>query len=325
MDRWKRERYDPRTRAPGGARLAIALILIFGLFSAPGTAGALSYQALRLPAALMNPVVEHKTHLPLIEKNFLPGWGSVSGKVINADGGAGVSNAKVCFGAVCSAQTLSDGIYQLNNLPAGWRPLEASQSLFVSMTDYVYIVPNQNIVRDFILTQDISSLGDVYLRIILTWDPTPKFGFGAECQNVNENDLDAHLWAYFSEANTYHVFSGDYGSCQNSFPWACLLKDIREGAGPETLDLQTPTEIVTYTYGVQNVNFHFCPAIWPPLTTLQPAVRIYGETGLMYNFQVPQGVGDFWYLFRIDDQRRLIPTNCLMEWPGDNPGPLTCP
>ena len=252
-------------------------------------------------------VGEQNVLLPLILDRYLIGQGVVSGKVIDAStGGVIAGNAKVCMGDQC-LQTDAQGQYEFDPVPSGGRAFSASAEGFVKETLGLTVMPNEQAVLNFALPPDMSGENIAY-RILLTWDPTPKWSDGWD------NDLDAHMW--MDALIPQHIYSGEIGDC-TVFPNACLEVDYRQGFGPETIAIRE-LENVVYHYGVLNVNQIYSTNV-PAMIDTAAKIQIYDRAGLVQTIEMPTGLPagvdprsrDFWYVFTMDKNGHITPVNCL--------------
>ncbi len=252
-------------------------------------------------------------YLPLVARNFLPGLGLVSGKVISASSGAPIANAQVCVGGQCLASS-EQGEYHVENVWAGGRPLIASANGYNTITDTVFVRASQVVTRNLALSTNLAP-GDIAMRIVLTWDSTPAWPPG-----YCDNDLDAHLWLTVG-SSVFHIFPGERGDC-TIYPNACDEQDVVRGSGPETIAIRAFEQDATYYYGVHNYNQIYteaCPGV-PTMTRTSAIARIYDKNGLFKEYVVPsEGNGNFWYVFELNgDTHQFTDRNCI-GWYSDNP------
>lgn len=250
--------------------------------------------------------------LPDLPVRLTTGLGSVSGVIYDASTRAPLKDAQVCYSGSCDI-TNSLGEYSLANIPSGWRTLTASEISHYAISEGLYVVGQTDNKQDFSLPV-VSTSGDIYLRIVLNWDATPAW------PPLNmPNDLDANLWLDTDPAT--RISSVDFGDC-TTFPNACLEMDVQEGYGPETIAIRKQ-ESYTYYYGVLNVNAPYEGV--PPITQLDAIVRVFDESGLLREFNVPgEGVGDFWYVFSMGLDGSIQTQNCITGEPSAGQLPI-CP
>jgi hypothetical protein len=246
-------------------------------------------------------------YVPLILDRFFIGSGEVTGKVLDASTGKVIaSNAKICYYMQCT-QTNTLGEYQFKAVPSGGEAFTASADGFVKETLGVTVFPNEKSILNFALPPDMSNENIAY-RILLTWDPTPKWSDGWD------NDLDAHLW--MDALIPQHIYSGEVGDC-TVFPNACLEVDVRLGFGPETIAVRE-LENAVYHYGVLNVNQIYSTNV-PAMIDTDARIQVYDRQGLVTTIEMPTSLPpgvdprsrDFWYVFTMDMNGNITPVNCL--------------
>ncbi|MBM2826949.1 MAG: Alfa-L-rhamnosidase, partial [Dehalococcoidia bacterium] len=174
-------------------------------------------------------------------------------------------------------QSNNRGEYRLERLSTGALRVTAEKEGYVPLAQ-------EAVVKEGEITSLIFRLSPILkegqnLRVVLTWGDKPK-------------DLDAHLW--LPSANKSHIdhFTEHRGSMVN-FPFAQLDLDATEGQGPETITVGKLFQ-GTYMYAVNQ---------WSTDATLGGSgstVRVYGESGLLHTFTVPEGKGRWWKVFELD-------------------------
>lgn len=256
-------------------------------------------------------------HLPILSKNFYPGPGTVTGKVINSSTGTPVGSqsspaALVCFDGTLCDYTDAEGYYSISGIPAGPQVLTASGDGFHSSKQTAWVLGYHTASLNFALTPYITG-ESIVLRIILTWDDTKNWINPSPPFDSRPNDLDAHLW--LDATTPAHIYSGERGDC-TIYPNACLEVDYQYGFGPETIAVRK-TENGNYFFGVLNY-YQGYPGV-PPISRTAAQVEIFDENGLVQAFQVPSsGDGDFWYVFSMvpagEDKVLITPTNCITNY-----------
>jgi hypothetical protein len=292
------------------ATLTILALILSGLAGA----GAATGEAL-------TPGDQQLSYLPFVMFDYTQGDGTITGRVFNGASQERVSipGATICYKSLC-ATTGDDGMYTLEGLPDGLRRIDASATDFYSTREEVVVRTDETSQRDIALTP-LLELTDVFMRVVLTWDPTPTWP-----PENTRNDLDANLWMQRLDPPEHlvHIFSdtASRGDC-TTFPNACLESDYQQGYGPETVAIRQ-LESTVYYFGVLNYYAGY-PGV-PPITESQAKVRVYLETGTYYEFSVPTtGNGDFWYAFSMVSDgvtASLQERNCITTYNGEPP---TCP
>jgi len=254
--------------------------------------------------------------LPVIMFGYTSGTGAVEGIVFDASSPTRdpVPGIPVCYLSTCDT-TGADGTYELLDIKDGYRRVFiAASDEYYETVEGILVRPGQATQRDIALIPKVD-LSDVFMRVVLTWDPTPTWP-----PDDNNNDLDANLWLEAPDPPT-HIDSDILrrGDC-TTFPNACLEADYQKGYGPETIAIRQ-LENTTYYYGV--LNYYAGYAGVPPITDSQAKVRIYQEGDIYYEYSVPsEGEGDFWYVFSIvtDGTTATIQEqNCIIAYDSEIP------
>jgi hypothetical protein len=251
---------------------------------------------------------ELKTSLPLVLQKYSQTPGSITGRVFDSTSvtRAALADVQVCVAGACDATDV-EGVYLLENIPDGLLKVSASATDFHTLTESVLVKPNEATHQDFALTP-FSELTDVFMRIVLTWDPTSSWP-----PDSTPNDLDAHMWLEAPDPPT-HVSFDARGDC-TTFPNTCLEVDYQYGFGPETMAIRQ-LENTVYYYGILNYYADY-PGV-PEITQSNAKVRIYQENGVTYEYSVPKtGEGDFWYIFSIETDgatATIIEKNCITTY-----------
>jgi hypothetical protein len=279
------------------------LILILGLLALTSAVQARPSGEAETPETL---------RLPLVMRGFAFAVGVVQGKVVDASTSQPLPGVRVCYGPSLCVDTASDGTYSLAGVPTGTQYLTATKEEYYMVKSSVLVTKDEPATLNFALSPSLN-LGDIFMRIVVTWDSTPYWGSWP-------NDLDAHLWLSAPNPPT-HVWLGYPGDC-TTFPNACLETDKQAGSGPETMAVRT-VEITNYYFGV--LNYYHGYAGVPPITQLAVRVQLYTDAGLAAEYTVPSsGVGDFWYVFLMDQTGVVYPQNCIIDLPTEGTLPQ-CP
>ncbi len=270
-------------------------------------------------------------YVPLIMKEFQWQGAWIAGKVVDARDlnqdfePDPIAGAQVCTQYQECATTDAQGMYQISLSDTAWREVTASKEGFISLTQSVYPLANQTVIVNFVLSQPLT---DVVSRIVLTWSTTKTFPAPVPEGFVN-NDLDAYLFMEHQTTNQV-VYWDSYGNCTD-FPSTCLLYDVQEGAGPETIDisaLETGNPPTVYHYAVHHANYLYSGRTIPSLAQLQARVCLYFQGANQANcYSAPAGDLQLWYLFSMDQEGNVTIMNCLSDEPVDTEGgqPPSCP
>jgi hypothetical protein len=250
---------------------------------------------------------ETQVFLPVTYNRFNSGPGIVAGEVIDASSGLAFSGnkvAKVCYEDNC---IITDGVgmFQFTDVPAGAQYFRASADNYYSVGMWSNIIAYQENQLNIVMSQ-ILSISKVKMRIVTSWSTNqlwPPANY--------ENDLDAFLWVTTAGITPTLVKDVSRTQCTN-YPYACKENDARRGTGPETIAIQDFKPGSSYYYGVLNYN-QYQPDV-PPVIQTQASIGVYTEQGLIDTFSVPNtGIGNFWYVFSMDDTGVIHPQNCIIE------------
>ncbi len=272
--------------------------------------------------------------LPLVLKDFRGGYGSVTGRVVDAskkpqESEYYIPGATICAGDYWCDSSDEDGKYNLDMVSTPWQVIKASKNDYYDVLKFVNILADDIVTVNFALVPIQSSYA-IVKRIVLTWsenpfwsNPEPKPGEPEKW----ENDLDVHLWyvvpgvtthiGYYDHGNNNWAY--DDGDCTTN-PYTCLESDYREGFGPETIAI-SKLERATYYFGVLNYNQYRNGV--PDIIKTGAKVDLYEEQGLVLSFTVPeQGEGNFWFVFSMSSNgeiAEITPMNCITQYTGDVP------
>ncbi len=240
------------------------------------------------------------------------GVGDISGQIVNALNGDGVSGIYLQLreginttvgNVIGSATTTSNGNYSINNIDAGNYTIEATASGY-GTTHFTVISIGGQLTdnQDATITP---GMNDGEVRIILTWDSTPY-------------DLDSHLTGPILGSNDrFHVYFNGESFLHNGEVYCALDHDDIESYGPETVTIYHQTDGV-YRYSVHdysNKNSINSTA----LSNSSAQVRVYSGGDMISHFNIPTNTGGtLWTVFEIDGDV-LSPVNNLSyeSSPGD--------
>lgn len=237
----------------------------------------------------------------------------VIGIVTNALTGEPVGGANVSIKTI-STVTDEEGNYRLENVPLGaltadfyatpergTAPLnvhftntstDGSQTINADATnfidyryDHLYINPDQSVRHDISMSPTITE-GEY--RIVLSWGEIPY-------------DLDSHLLTPEIDGSDYHIYYYSKGR-QGAAPFAQLDVDDTGSYGPETITISRFFN-GKYSYFVHQYTEE------GELTTSNAIVKVYGATGLLKTYTVPNnGEGTIWHVCDIDGASKSITT-----------------
>jgi uncharacterized repeat protein (TIGR02543 family) len=242
------------------------------------------------------------------------GEGTASGTIYDALTGYGATGLTLNIragmnnysgdGVLTTVYTDEDGRYQTPALEAGHycveivdeRDLEDEDARYI--TNYFNIkilgdrnIPGQNGTVSSSLTID-------QLRIVLQWGELPR-------------DLDSHLVGPTSNGGTFHIYFSNKTYMESDVKIADLDLDDVTSYGPETTTIYNPID-GTYTFYVHNYSGS------PEISTSGAYVQVYNGTSSVpfYVFNVPQGSGRYWTVFRYNSTTQTItPINTIASQP----------
>ena len=216
--------------------------------------------------------------------------GVVSGVVMDAaDPAIGLAGVTVSVDG-CSAQTNAEGAYELL-LPVGSHRVLFSKVGYIDTSKEIVLRTGEMVSLNCLMT---SVLDSNQYRVVLTWGDTPK-------------DLDSHLRGKSSNGVDYHVFwqnmnpTGINGEAQ-------MDVDDRSQYGPETMTFTAATDAayVFYVYDFSNGSGSTV------LRNSSAKVDVYRGGQHLQTFNVPDAIGGYWEVFRIENQT-LVPVNKIMQ------------
>jgi hypothetical protein len=298
-------------------RILAVFLLAFQPMGWMAAAQPQSPQLLQVTAATAAIEATETVLMPLVARRYTPGFGFVTGTVVDASNKNPLVNAEICFEYTNCVLTDSLGQYLIGGIPSGGQYLTGYKEGYNEVMQGIFVVTNYTVTMNVALAPVSNSV--VEYRVVLSWDPIthwPPTGI--------ENDLDVHFWLDIPNPPT-HISLDNRGDCEytNSFPNACLEADVRQGSGPETVGIED-LEPAIYYYGVLNYN-QGQPGV-PPVTQVGAQVRLYDANGLAHTFLPPAtGQGDMWLVFIWNGVTRVMTTvNCITTFPSEGTLP-SCP
>ena len=216
--------------------------------------------------------------------------GVVSGVVADAaDPVMGIADVTVSANG-CSVQTDAEGAYELQ-LPAGEHTLTFSKEGYIEVTQEIVLRKGNPVTANCLMTRALES--NQY-RVVLTWGDTP-------------NDLDSHLLGKSSNGVSYHVHWRDKKPAGINNEAQMDVDDISQ-YGPETVTFNTAAnaDYVFYVYDFSN------GARSTMLRNSSAKVEVYRGSQLLQAFNVPDAVGGYWEVFRIENQA-FVPVNQIQQ------------
>ena len=259
------------------------------------------------------------------------GSATLTGMVTDATNDEPVANAMV---SVAGLTDMTDemGNYLIEDIPAGvlkanfsatpntgdaplsveFSDLSTENTHTVSCTAGGYIpYENQQVVipdggnveLDIPMSPEISA---GQMRMVLSWGSFPE-------------DLDAHLLTPEIGGQAYEIFYDNKGSLTEP-PYAFLDNDDVNGFGPETI---TIADFFPGTYKYFIFNYDEDTSV----TVSNAAVKIYDDTGLKYDLEVPAtGDGFYWYVCDINGSTKQVTIkNQILDAPPGNARSLFAP
>lgn len=259
------------------------------------------------------PVIYQNVSVSINEDTFLEtvlqiddahsGNGSISGKILNAMDGSGISGCTLYLRSGINATegyiaatgyTDINGSYAIQGLPAGHYTIQAqrqgfTESFFTAVCIGGQNQGNQNGTMTPILNED-------EIRIILTWGVTPA-------------DLDSHLTGPMEDGNRFHVYYSSKTFYQNGVINAALDHDDVSSYGPETVSIYQLSSGV-YRYSVHDFT-NRTSAYSLALSNSSAQVRVYQGSTMVANFNVPSNSeGTLWTVFEMSNGQ-IMPVNAM--------------
>jgi hypothetical protein len=261
-----------------------------------------------LPAIYYDVSVEDDTttHLEVVLQidTAHSGAGNVSGRILNALNGIGVSGLTVNLREginvtsgtiVATTLTGDDGFYNFTNLNAGNYSAEVSGTGYnITYFTVICIGGTTTANQDATITPILSS-GET--RIILTWGAMPS-------------DLDSHLTGPLPDGTRFHMY---YPYAENwGSPWpeyVTLDLDDVTSYGPETTTICQQIDGV-YRYSVHDYTNRYSSSNMA-LSSSGAQVRVYRGSDLVATFNVPSNQGGtLWTVFELSEDT-ITPINTM--------------
>jgi len=233
------------------------------------------------------------------------GAGNISGNIVNALTGIGVSGLtvdlrvgiNVTTGAIiASTTTVSDGAYGFSNIAAGnYTAMVSGSGYNTAYFSVISIGGSTTASQNGTITPLLSS-GET--RIILTWGDTPY-------------DLDSHLTGPLLDGTRFHMYF-PLADANSGSTWPEYVKldlDDTSSYGPET------TTIYSQISGVYRFSIHdFSNRSLSDSNALSNSgaqVRVYRGSNLVASFNVPSNTGGtLWTVFEMNGDT-ITPINTM--------------
>lgn len=210
------------------------------------------------------------------------GSASISGAVINAVDGTGVSNADVVIydsadytTPVAQTSTGADGSYQVDGLQPGLYTAVASCDGYIEADTDVTATETGSAGQNIILSPELRA-GEV--RIVLEWGASPS-------------DLDSHLTGTTSSGESVHVSYLDMSSRDGKS--VSLDYDVMTGYGPETTTITDTGG--SYTFWVVDYG------MTGTMASSGAVVRVYQGDALVQEYTVPSDAVNGWNVCSIEN------------------------
>lgn len=245
-----------------------------------------------------------------IDTNY-SGTGNISGKIVNALDGIGVSGLtinlregiNVTTGIIVATTTTGGGgSYSFTNLNAGSYTAEASGSGY-NITYFTVICIGGTTTGDQNATIT-PTLAPGETRIILTWGATPS-------------DLDSHLTGPRPDGGRFHIYFANKTHTYLGTKYADLDLDDVTSYGPETTTIYQQIGGM-YRFSVHDYSNRSSTNSYA-LSNSGAQVRVYRGSNLVANFNVPPNQeGTLWTVFELSgDTITPINTMSYVSSPGD--------
>lgn len=222
------------------------------------------------------------------------GPGSVSGNIVNALSGDGVSGLTVDLREGLNARTGpvavttstgNNGYYSLSDLLAGSYTAEAHGQGYITTFFSVICIGGQESPNQNASITPILPPGET--RIVLTWGASPR-------------DLDSHSSGPLPGGGRFHMYY-PYQGLRTPWPDDVYLDlDDVTSWGPETTTWKRQNA-GTYRYSVHDYTNRWSLSS-NALSLSGAQVRVYSEEGLIAHFNVPTGQpGTLWSVFEMEE------------------------
>ena len=245
------------------------------------------------------------------------GTGTMTGQVVNALSGSGVSGVTVKAYAglnaapsprrpevahIATTTTNSSGFYTFSNIAAG------AYTLLFSATGY-----SENITLGTASPGMTETLSNVLLPpasagaglvVVLTW--------GQSGTNVAQ-DLDLHVTGPKTAPDTgrFHVYNGSRSYVTAGDTIAALELDDVSYAGPEVITLRASAAPGSYKFYVHNYSGRTVPTSRSLADSSSARIDVYQDNRVVATFFPPAGVaGTLWKVFEFDGAR-VFPVNAI--------------
>jgi hypothetical protein len=244
----------------------------------------------------------------------LRGAGSVRGKILSSQSGAGLSNAAISFYRTEGNEpepmnnklefqlvTDEDDIYAQDGLPEGSFVAKVEKEGFFPRVSRKIDLTTEEEEVNPLITVEMPPSGA--LRIVLTWGSIPQ-------------DADGHFFGPTESGERFHVYYND----KNPVPEVSLDVDARTGFGPETI---TISKLIpgTYKYSIYNYDKHglLDPLTVQKLVNSPTVVEVYDDTQKLAEFPVLDMGATVEYitgieLFTIEVTADNFSLNVLHKW-----------
>ncbi len=240
-----------------------------------------------------------------IDENYA-GAGTAAGSITDALNGTGIAAVSLSFregmntttgDIIGSVITDASGSYEITTLSAGSYTAEATVEGY--QTGYFTVVVVGGISREQQNATLTPLLSVDNVRIVLTWDENPR-------------DLDSHLTGPIPESDSrFHVYYGN-----SNTQYSNLDVDDTSSFGPETITITQQSDGV-YRYSIHDYT-NGGATVSESLSLSGARVQVFGDTGLLAEFNVPNQPGTLWTVFELTGNQ-IVPVNSMTyeSRPGD--------
>lgn len=203
--------------------------------------------------------------------------------------------------AVVETQTNEQGIYLVNDLPAGYytiklsdtRTLPEGEENYLSTWINVLIRPGETTIEGAVMSK---TLNEGQLRFILSW--------GSEDSGAAA-DLDAHLRGPGAYGDRFHTFFSNK-SYNSEESHSDLDVDDMDYEGPETTTIYQRVPGV-YSYYVHSYTNRY-DADSSKLSESSVKVEVYDGNYKQNTYYIPKQAGNVWHVFDYDSNTKTFKT-----------------
>ncbi len=288
-----------RSSAPGNPPLEGVTVTVAGTSLSTTTSPTGSYQLLPVPAGPQTLSFSKtgfrstQVQVTVVADQVLTqdvtltlGGGTINGVVRNASDATPIVGAIISVAGTSLATTsIAGGAYTIVDVPPGAQTLNATATGFIATQVPVTVTDGQTVTQNISLSPTLPA-GEI--RITLNW---------AKNQAGHPHDLDAHLTGPNPDNTCFHVFYGNTGNLVAA-PFAKLEVDNISISGAPPTETVRIGKLTPGIYRFYVINFR--NEDQDGLSRSRATVQVFGSTGQLGSFTVPNGAGATWTVFELN-------------------------